>query len=128
AVAAGGHVLEVDALLIGVRLPELRRDQHVLARLVPEVVVERRGFAAVLPAALDLERLRVDYGEAAGAAPVLVAEHADDDVVARHAMDSVRAGVAGLRDELVRLDHLLDPRRTGIVGDVDDVDARGAEA
>ena len=40
-VAAGLDVGEVEALLVGVRLAELRGDEHVLARLVPEVVVER---------------------------------------------------------------------------------------
>ena len=95
-VAPGRDVVEVEAGLVGVGLAELRRDQHVLARLVPEVVVQRRRAAAVLPAALDLERLRVEDGEAAGAVAVGVAEHADHDVVAGHAVDGVRARVAGL--------------------------------
>ena len=84
--------------------------------------------AAVLPAALDLERARVEDREAAGAAAVAVAEHADDDVVARHAVHGVRPRVAGLLDELLRLDDLLDPGPARIVGDVEDVDPRGAEA
>ncbi len=46
----------------------------------------------------------------------------------RHAVDRVRPRVAGLRDELFGLDHLLDPRAARIVGHVDDVDPRGAEA
>ena len=128
AVAAGADVLEVEAGLVRVRLAELRRDERVLAREVPEVVVERRRRAAVLPPALDLERLRVEHGEAARAAAVGVAEHADDDVVARHAVHGVRARVAGLREELVRLDHLLDARAARIVGDVQHVDARRPEA
>src|SRR5262249_21980135 len=76
---------QVEALLVRVRLTELRGDEHVLSRLVPEVVVHRRPFAAVLPAALDLERPRVDDGEPAGGVAVRVAEHGDDDVVAGHA-------------------------------------------
>ena len=32
------------------------------------------------------------------------------------------------RDQLVALDHLLDPRPPWVIGDVDDVDARGAKA
>jgi hypothetical protein len=48
---------EVEALLVGVRLAELGRDEDVLARLVPEVVVERRQLAAVLPATIELERV-----------------------------------------------------------------------
>jgi len=62
-----------------------------------------------------------------GAVPVRVAEHADDDVVARQAVDRVRSCVTGLRDELLRLDHLLDSRFARVVGDVDDVDPRRAE-
>ena len=43
AVAPGGDVVEVEAALVGVGLAELRGRQHVLARLVPEVVVEPRA-------------------------------------------------------------------------------------
>ena len=121
AVAPGRDVVEVEAGLVGVRLAELGRDQHVLARLVPEVVVERRAIAAVLPAALDLERPSVQDGEAAGAVAVRVAEHADHDVVAGHAVDGVRPREPGLADQLLRLDHVLDPRPAGVVADVDDV-------
>ena len=83
---------------------------------------------AVLPAALDLERARVQDGEAAGAVAVGVAEHADDDVLAGHAVHGVRARQPGRADDLVGLDHLLDPRPPRVVGDVDDVDPRGTEA
>ena len=136
------EVPEVDALpvatrldvggvktgLIGIWLAELGRDEHVLARLVPEVVVERRRLAAVLPAALDLERLRVEDDEAAGTVAVGIAEHRDDDVVARHAVDRVRSRIARLLDDLLGLDHLLDPGSAWVVGDVDDVDPRRPEA
>jgi hypothetical protein len=128
AVASGRHVLGIEALLVGVRLAELRRDEGVLARLVPEVVVEGRRLAAVLPAALDLERLRVEDGEPAGTVPLGVAEHGDDDVVPGHAVDGVRPGVARLRDDLVRLDHLLDSRPPRVGAHVDDVDSRRPKA
>ena len=100
-VPAGFDVRDVEALLVGVRLAELRRDEHVLARLVPEVVVERRPRAAVLPAALQLECPGVDHGEAARAAAVAVAEHAHHDALAGHAVDRVRTRVARLLDQLV---------------------------
>jgi hypothetical protein len=121
AVASGGDVVEVEALLVGVRLSELGRHEHVLARLVPEVVVEGRRVAAVLPAALHLEGLRVEHGEAAGAVSVRVSEHRDDDVVARHAVHCVGPCVARLAYDLLRLDHLLDARLARVVGHVDDV-------
>jgi hypothetical protein len=43
-------------------------------------------------------------------------------------VDRVRPGVARLGRQLVGLDHVLDPRPAGIVGDVQHMDARGAEA
>jgi hypothetical protein len=128
AVVPGGDVVEVEAVLVGSRRAELRRCEDVLARLVPEVVVEHRARAAVLPAPLDLERPRVQHREAAGAVAVGVPEHADDDVLARHAVHGVRAGEAGRAHDLLALDHLLDPGPPRVVGHVDDVDARRAEA
>jgi hypothetical protein len=127
-VAACRHVVDVEAWLVGVRLAELRGDQGVLARLVPEVVVHRRRLAAVLPAPLEVERPRVEHHEAARPAAVGVAQHAHDHVVPRHAVDGVRARVAGLAYQLLGLDHLLDPRLARVVGHVQHVDAREAEA
>ena len=127
-VAAVGHVLDVEAALVGVGLAELRRDQHVLARLVPEVVVQLGRLAAVLPTALHLEGARVEAGEPARAAALAIAEHADHDVVARHAVDGVGAAVASLLGKLLRLDHLLHEWAARIVVHVHDVNARGAEA
>jgi hypothetical protein len=127
-VSARGDVLDVEAGLVGVGLAELRRDEDVLAGLVPEVVVELRRRTAVLPATLDLEGARVEAGEAAGAAALRVAEHAHDHVVARHAVGGVGTAVPGLLGQLLRLDHLLDPWPSRIVGHVQDVNARRAEA
>jgi hypothetical protein len=118
----------VEAVLVGVRRAELGRDEGVLARLVPEVVVEGRRVAAVLPAAFELEGLCIEDGEAAGAVPVGVAEHRDDDVVAGHAVHGVGSRVSRRANDLVRLDHLLDPWPPRVAGHVDDVDAGGAKA
>src|SRR5262249_35666302 len=122
AVAAGFDVGKVEARLVGLRLAELGRDERVLARLVPEVVVERRRLAAVLPAAFQLERLRVEHREAARAVSLRVSEHRDDDIVPWHAMDGVGSRVAGRGDDLLRLDHLLDAWPAWVLGDVHDVD------
>ena len=123
-VAAGGHVVDVEARLVGVRLAELRRGQHVLSWLIPEVVAEVGRRAALLPAPLHLEGPRVEDREAAGAAPVPIPEHAHDDVVARHAMDRVGPRVTRPLEELLGLDHPLDVRAPRVVGDADDVDPR----
>src|SRR4051794_32677012 len=127
-VAARLDVCEVEPGLVGVRLAELGREEHVLAWLIPEVVVERRCLATVLPAALQLEALRIEYGKPASPIPLGVSEHADDHVAAGHAVGRVRPGVTGLANDLLRLDYLLDARRPRVVGDVHDVDPRGAEA
>src|SRR5207244_1025249 len=106
-VPAGLDVGRVEPGLVGVRLAELGRDEDVLPRLVPEVVVERRPLAAVLPPPLDLERLRVEDGEAAGAVAVRIAEHPDDAVVAGHALRCVRPRVACPAYDLFALEVLL---------------------
>ena len=127
-VAPLGDVLGIEARLVRVGLAELGGHEHVLARLVPEVVAELRPGAAVLPAALDLERARIEAGEAARGVAVGVAEHREDDVVTGHAVDRVRARVSGRARDLLGLDHVLDPRTARVVGHVEHVDARRAEA
>src|SRR5260221_14700726 len=99
-----------------------------MPRLVPKVVVEMGCPAAVHPRAFDFELLRVEDRKTAGPVAIGVAEHANHDVVARHAVNRVRPRVPGLRENLLRLDYLLDPRRPWVVGDVNDVDPRRAEA
>ena len=126
-VLAGRHVVRVEARLVGLGDPELGRDHDVVPRLVPEVVVDPLVAAVGLPAPDHLERARVELCEAAAVASVLVAEHADHDLVAGHAVHGVRARVPGLGHHLLGLDHLLDRRPAGIVGHVHDVDPRRAE-
>ena len=127
AVLARRHVAGVEAVLEGVRRAPLAGDERVLARLVPEVVGELELPGVLLPAAGDREVARVERGEAARAVAVGVAEHRDRDDVARHAVDGVGRAEAELLGDLLALDHALDPRRGG-VGDVEHVDAAGAEA
>jgi hypothetical protein len=91
-------------------------------------VVHGRALTAVLPAAPHLEGARVEHGEPADAGAIPVTQHADHDVVARHAVDGVRPRVTRLVGELLRLDDLLDARPPGVVRDVEDVDPRRAEA
>lgn len=126
-VLPGRHVARVEAVLEGVGRSPLAGDERVLARLVPEVVVELDVAEVVLPAAGDREVARVEGGESAGTVAVGVAEHRDRDDVAGHAVDGVRGAEAELLGDLLALDHMLDPRRRR-VGDVEHVDAAGAEA
>jgi hypothetical protein len=126
-VAPRRDVVRIEALLVGVGLTKLRREERVLPRLVPEVVVEGRRLASVFPAALQVECLRIEHREAAGAISVGIAEHRDDDVVAGHAVHRVRARVAGCADDLFGLDDPFDLRPARVVCDVEHVDARGAE-
>ena len=70
------------------------RDHDVVARLVPEVVIELHAAQVVLPAADDVEVL-VEMQEAAGRVALRVAEHRDDDVRAE-AMHRMRRRQIGL--------------------------------
>src|SRR5947209_4125005 len=58
AVLAVCHILEIETVLEGVRRAPFARDHRVLARLVPEIVVELRATQIVLPAAEDVEGVR----------------------------------------------------------------------
>jgi hypothetical protein len=125
AVAAGLDVLQLEAGVVGVGGAELAGDHHVVAGLVPEVVVVLHLAEAGFPAAGDVEVL-VHGQEAAGALALGVAEHRDDDLLAE-AVDGVGRGQAGLGDDLLGLDHLVELGRAR-VGGVEDVDAAGFEA
>ena len=102
-----------------------RRDHHVVARLVPEVVVELHAAEVVLPAPDDLEVL-VQVQEAAGCVPARIAEHRDDDVGAE-AVHRVRRRQVGLGLDLGALDHLVQARRLLVDAAVDDVQVRRAD-
>ena len=82
----------------------------------------------VLPPTLDVKGLGIQHGEPARTVAVGVAEHRDDDIVTGHAVDGVGTRQSCFADDLVRLDHLFQLGAARVVGDIDDVDARGAEA
>ncbi len=124
------QVLGDDAVL------ELRRQRpfarhHVVARQVPpEVVVLVLRAAVDLPAAEHVERLAIhdeDAGRAVGAVLARAAERAHVDAFGA-AMHGVRARVAGLREDLVGLDDLVDARLRRVRLRIDHVDARRAQA
>src|SRR5205807_7318928 len=95
-VAPGLDIPKIESFLIRVGLAELRGHQHVLARLVPEVVIHPRTLAPVLPPALDLKRPCVQDRETTRPVAVRIAQHAYHNIVVRHAVHCVWAGVASL--------------------------------
>lgn len=115
---------------------ELRRQRpfarhHVVARQVPpEVVVLVLRAAIDLPAAEHVEGLAIhdeDAGRAVGAVLARAAERAHVDALGP-AMNGVRPRIAGLREDLVGLDDLVDARLRRMRLRVDHVDARRAQA
>ena len=91
----------------------------VVARLVPEIIIELHAAQVVLPAPDNLEVL-IDVQEAAGRFALGVAEHGDDDVRAQ-TMNRVRRGEIGLLLDLRTLDHLVQPGVFRIGRAVDDM-------
>ena len=142
-VAAGAEVPEVDPMAILVREQILRHDpvlvlrrqpplarHHVVARQVPpEVIVEVLGSAVDLPAAQDIERLAVHDKDARRpvGAILAAAERADVDAFGA-AMDRVRPRVAGLFQDLLGLDDLVNFRLGGIGLRIHDIKARGPDS
>ena len=99
----------------------------VVAEVPPGVVAELLRAAIDLPAAERLEALVVHHEDAARRLAVLVAQRRDIDA-AGPAVHGVRARVAGLVGDLVRLDGFDELGRARIGLGVEDVDARGAQA
>ena len=110
-------LLEVEARHEGVRRRPFGRDHHVVARLVPEVIVEFHAAQVVLPSPDDVEVL-VQVQEAAGRVSPRVAEHRDDDVGAE-AVHGVRGRQIGPGLDLGARDHLVQARGPRVDATVD---------
>ena len=120
------NLLEVEARHEGVRRRPFARDHDVVARLVPEVIVELHAAQVVLPAPDDLE-VFIQMQKAAGSLAPGVAEHRDDDVGAQ-TMHRMRRGEIGLFLDLGARDHLVQPGIFGIGGAVHDMQIGAAHA
>jgi hypothetical protein len=127
AVLVAEQQLADQPVLDHVGRPPLGRDQRPEVEVPPEVVGELLAPAVGLPLALDAEVVVVEQEDAAGSVALRVAERGDVDAV-RPAVDRVRAAVAGLARDLLGLDHLDELGRARVVLDVEDVDARRAQA
>ena len=93
----------------------------------PEVVGEILRSAVTLPAAFDLEGLRIEHEDPAGTVAFGIAKRVHVDPVGP-AMGRVRTAVAGLSDHLVGLDHLCETGVARIGLGVEDVDSRRPQA
>ena len=127
AVFAAEQHLRHEPVLEGVGRAPFAGHHGVVAEMPPGVIGELLRPAIDLPAAERLEALVIHDEDAARRLAVLVAERRHIDA-ARPAMDGVRARIAGLLGDLLRLDHLDDLRVARIGLGVEDVDARGAQA
>ena len=135
------QIPEVDAMAIFVREQILRHDpvlelrgqsplarHHVIAwQIPPEVIVQFLRAAIDLPPPKHFERLAVhdeDAGRSIGAILATATERADVNAL-RSAMDRVGPGVAGLPEDFLRLDNLVNRRLGRIRFGIDDVNAGG---
>ena len=105
AVLARQEQLGVEPVLHHVGRSPLARDHGVVAQVPEEVVRQVLRPAILLPAALHLERLVVEHEDAAGTVAARGAERVQVDPIGA-AVHRVRGGVAGLRHDLLALDHL----------------------
>src|SRR5438874_7573361 len=129
-VFVGQQILRHDSVL------ELRRQRplarhHVIAwQIPPEVIVQLLRTAIELPPPEDIERLAIhdeDAGRSVGSGLAAAAEGTDIDTF-RPAVDGVGPRVAGLVEDFLRLDDLVNPGLSGIGLGVDDVNPGGANA
>src|SRR5208282_5837965 len=97
------------------------------AKMPPHVVGELLRSAVYFPSAANVETLVIHEEDPAGrlALPVGECRHVDS---LRSAVDRVRARIAGLLGDFIRLEDTDDLRIARIGLDVEDVDARGAQA
>ena len=119
-------LLEVETRHEGVRRRPFTRDHDVVARLVPEVIVELHPAQVVLPAPDDLEVL-IQMEKPAGGLALGVAEHRDDDV-GTQAMHRMRRGEVGPLLDLGARDHLVQSGIPGIGRAVHDMQVGAAHA
>jgi hypothetical protein len=115
-----------EPVLDHLRCPPLRRDDRAEVQMPPEVVGELLRTAVGLPLALDGEVVVVEQEDAAGPVALGVAERGDVDAVGA-AVHGVRAAVARLAGDLLRLDDLDELGRARVLLDVDHVDPRAAQ-
>ncbi len=127
AVLAGEEQLRNHAVLHHVRRAPLARDHGVVTEVPPEVVRQLLRSAIFLPSPFDLECLGVEHEDAAGRVAVGVAKGVDVNAV-RPAVHRVRPAVAGLLNDLLRLDHLDEARLPWVRRGVENVDARRSHA
>jgi hypothetical protein len=122
------QVLGVQAALDHRGRAPLGGDRDVVAEVPPDVVAEVHVAPVLLPGADHLEGVVVDERHAARAVGAVRASEVGHEDAAGPAVHGVRAGVAGLRGQLLRLDRAHEPRAARIVLRVEDERARRAQS
>src|ERR1700733_5136348 len=124
------QVFRNDAVLELRRQPPFAR-HHVVARQVPpEIVMQLLRSAVDLPTAEDLERFAIHDEDARGTVCAIFAaatKRADVNPF-RPTMNGMRPRVAGLFEDFLRLDDLMDLRLGGMRLCIDYINTRGADA
>ena len=129
AIFVGHQILGHDAVFILRRQAPFRAD-HVIARQVPpEIIVLVLRATVHFIAADDVERLAIHDEDARGAVGAVLAAAAQcaDINAFGAAVDGVRTGIAGLGEQFLGFDDLVDLGVPRIL-DVDHIDARAADA
>ena len=118
------HILQVEARLIGLGRRKLAADHHIVAWLIPEIIVVDLAIGLLLPAPGNV-KVFIQQQEPTRAVLVCVAQHRDHHVPVRQTMDGM--GRAQVRPglDLLRLDDLVELGRARI-GGIQDVNAAGA--
>src|SRR5690606_24434903 len=127
AVLPGQRVLHRGAVLDLPRRAPLAGDEAVAVDVPPGGVGRVPRRPGLLPGALPRAGAAVEPGDAARALVTLGRAEVGDVDRLRPAGGRVRARVAGLGLVLLRLDDLGDPGFAGVVLDVHQVDAAGAQ-
>src|SRR5579875_268246 len=105
-VLTGSDIFQVESLGIGIGSAPFAADHNVMARLVPEVIVETHAIGLVFPAPRDVEIL-VEQQEAPGSLALAIAKHRDHHMTIRQAVHGMGSGQIYLLLYLFRLDDLV---------------------
>src|SRR5215469_4304144 len=106
AVFARRHIVQIEAAPKGLGGRPLAADHHIVAWLIPVVIVEVHPLRAVFPAAYNVEPL-VEEQKPTGAIAFPVTQHRDQNVAIGQTVHGVRSAQVCLCLDLFGFDHLM---------------------